>query len=99
MTTGSVLACEPPRLLEVTWLLPDEPTTRLRVTLDERATGAHLVLDHTQLPPNQVGGHAAGWHAYLARLEAALQGDEPPAWDAVFAREVDAYRARATAGI
>lgn len=92
VTSGTVLACEPPRRLKLTWELPGEPPSRLLATLDDRDGQAHLVLDHALLPLNQVGGYAAGWHAYLVRLVAALRRETVPQWSTVYAMELDSYR-------
>jgi uncharacterized protein YndB with AHSA1/START domain len=97
LTSGTVVSCEPPQLLELTWDLAGEPTSRIVVTLEERDGMTHLVLDHAQLPVDQVGGYSAGWHAYLARLFALLRREDVPEWATGYAAELETYRGLAAA--
>jgi uncharacterized protein YndB with AHSA1/START domain len=70
---GSVLAWEPPRLLEVEW---DETDMRsvLRVEITATANGATLVLDHRNIAEQAAIGMGAGWHAHLEALGELLGG-------------------------
>jgi uncharacterized protein YndB with AHSA1/START domain len=70
---GSVLAWEPPHLLEVEW---DDGRHRsvLRVEISRAERGASLVLDHRNVEPDAAAGMAAGWHAHLEALGELLGG-------------------------
>ena len=92
-TTGEVVRCEAPRLLEVTWELPGEPDSVVRLEVRPGDDGAVLVLEHLILPGRQATGHAAGWQAHLATLAAQVEGGPAPDWDELFGRLWPAYRA------
>lgn len=78
--TGRVLACDPPRLLEHEWLQPGIDTSVVRYELEADAGGTVLRLTHRRsVAPGAFGGRA-GWHAYLDRLAAHLEGVPVPAW-------------------
>jgi uncharacterized protein YndB with AHSA1/START domain len=95
---GSVLAFEPPRLLEVEWHYEGEDESVLRIELAPRGSRTLLVLDHRLLQSSQAVGYGAGWHAYLDALEDLLGGMSPGSWDERFQARLDAYRqAAATA--
>ena len=92
-TTGEVVRCEAPRLLEVTWELPGEPDSVVRLEVRPGDDGAVLVLEHLRLPARQATGHAAGWQAHLATLAAQVEDGPAPDWDELFGRLWPAYRA------
>lgn len=99
-SSGTVLRCQPPHLLEVSWDFPGEPTSRVTVQVAPGATAeggpsSHLVLEHVLLPGAQAAGYGAGWHAHLDGLAAELQDGPPAAWDEVFAAVLPRYRSRA----
>jgi uncharacterized protein YndB with AHSA1/START domain len=80
--TGRVTAYEPPRLLEYTWNEEDASCgpvadSVVRWELAEEGGGVRLTLTHTRLPEIEVLGHGAGWHAFLLRLSACVEGREP----------------------
>lgn len=80
-TTGKVLAVEPERLLELTWLYPGEEDTVVRFELRPDGDGTVLVLDHRGLPSEAAPGYGGGWQAHLEALEAHLgAGGEPDWW-------------------
>jgi len=93
VVTGAVLACEPFRMLEYEWRFPGEDESVVRFELSAHPDGTLLVLDHARLASEQATGYAAGWHAYLDRLAAALEGGEVD-WDARFEELLRAYRLR-----
>ncbi len=75
-TTGEVIACEPPRLLEFTWGFGDEggQPEETRFELLPEAAGCRLVFTTTY---DQVGKSArdgAGWHDCLDLLAHDLAG-------------------------
>ncbi len=80
-TTGEVIACDPPRLLEFTWGFGDEATTQpehTRFELTPEAGGCRLVFTTTY---DQVGKSArdgAGWHDCLDLLAHHLAGTPAP---------------------
>lgn len=92
VVTGSVLASEPPHLLEYEWRFPGETESIVRIELlaDEEAT--LLVLEHRRLGVDQAAGYAAGWHAHLDRL-----ADAASSWDERFQQWLPHYRAAASA--
>ena len=80
-TTGQVLVCEPPRLLEVTWRFPDQSVSLVRAELRAEGTATVLSLEHTELPLSQLAGYGAGWQAYLDALDGDLAGASATDWD------------------
>jgi uncharacterized protein YndB with AHSA1/START domain len=81
VTRGKVLALEPERLLELSWLYPGENDTVVRFELRPDGDGTILVLDHRGLPVQAAPGYGGGWHAHLDSLEAQLgTGGEPDWW-------------------
>ena len=87
---GRITAYEPPHLLEYTWNEEDETCpivdTLVRWELTEESSGVQLTLTHARLPENEVLGHGAGWHAFLQRLAACVDGREPEPISELFAR-------------
>lgn len=69
---GTVLECQPPRRLIVSWLIDDEPETWILVELEAADGVTLLTLEHSRLSPGAAAGYGAGWHAHLERLEAFL---------------------------
>lgn len=79
-TRGEVVAIEPERLLELTWLYPGEENTVLRFELRPDGEGTILVLDHRGLPVEAAPGYGGGWQAHLEALEAHLHAVSQPDW-------------------
>jgi uncharacterized protein YndB with AHSA1/START domain len=80
LMSGRILKWEPPRVLEHEWLQPGLDTSVVRYELE--AAGAETILKFTHrrsVAPGATGGRA-GWHAYLDRLAAHLDGLPVPAW-------------------
>jgi uncharacterized protein len=71
---GEVLALEPQRLLEYSWTFTGESESVVRFELRPQERGTLLVLDHRGLGRQFGVGYAAGWHAHLDMLGAALAG-------------------------
>jgi uncharacterized protein YndB with AHSA1/START domain len=80
ITRGRVLALEPERLLELSWLYPGEADTVVRFELRPDGDGTILVLDHANLPAEEAPGYGGGWHAHLDALDAHLGREEIPDW-------------------
>ena len=77
--TGLVTAFEAPHVLEYTWNeleLSRGPIsdTLVRWELTDEGNGVRLTLTHSRLPENEVVSHSAGWHAFLHRLSACVDG-------------------------
>jgi uncharacterized protein YndB with AHSA1/START domain len=84
---GAILVYDPPRALEYEWHWPGQATSRVRFELRPDGAGTLLVLDHRGLPGESATGYAAGWHAYLDRLE-----DDDADWDERFREVLPSYR-------
>lgn len=74
---GKVLAVEPGRLLEHTWLWPDEPESAVRWKLTEEAGETVLALRHEPVRREPAADYGAGWHAMLDALAVHLSGGDP----------------------
>jgi uncharacterized protein YndB with AHSA1/START domain len=80
MMSGRILEWDPPRVLEYEWLQPGLDISVVRYELEADAGGTILRLTHRRsVTPGGIGGRA-GWHAYLDRLAAHLDGLPVPAW-------------------
>jgi uncharacterized protein YndB with AHSA1/START domain len=80
MISGRVLAWDPPSVLEHEWLQPGLDISVVRYELEPDAGGTILRFSHRRsVRPGATGGRA-GWHAYLDRLAAHLDGLPVPAW-------------------
>jgi uncharacterized protein YndB with AHSA1/START domain len=89
--SGRVLTWEPPRVLEHEWVQPGLDISVVRYELEADAGGTILRLTHRRsVAPIATGGRA-GWHAYLDRLAAHLDGLPVPAWSERRAAVQDAY--------
>jgi uncharacterized protein YndB with AHSA1/START domain len=95
---GSILAFEPPRVLEYEWHWPGQTSSSVRFELTPDADGTLLVVDHRGLPREVATGYAAGWHAYLDRLAAEFDGDVPD-WDQRFQDLLPEYRELAASSL
>ena len=78
--SGRVLSCEPPRLLEYEWLQPGLDLSVVRYELEAEAGGTVLRFTHRRSISRGALGGRAGWHAYLDRLAAHLDGLPVPSW-------------------
>lgn len=80
---GHITAYEPPHILEYTWNEPNKsrgPVLDSLVRWELAAAGSRvrLTLTHARLSESEAILHGAGWHAFLDRLSASLNGSEPP---------------------
>jgi uncharacterized protein YndB with AHSA1/START domain len=80
--SGRILVWDPPRVLEYEWIQPGLDISVVRYELEADGGGTILRLTHRRsVSPGGIGGRA-GWHAYLDRLAAHLDGLPVPAWSA-----------------
>ena len=91
--TGTIQQCDPPYGFTATWDHAGEPASLLTITLaPDGPSQSRLTLDHERLPGNQTAGHAAGWHSYLDRLEAAVTERRLNEWWPRWEEVIDGYR-------
>lgn len=89
--SGRILEWDPPRVLEHEWLQPGLGLSVVRYELEADAGGTILRLTHRRsVVPGAFGGRA-GWHAYLDRLTAHLDGLPVPSWSQRRAEVEGAY--------
>ncbi|PUA79274.1 SRPBCC domain-containing protein [Nocardioides currus] len=74
---SSIIELEAPRRLLMTWEFPDEPRSRVAITLDETADEVLVELVHAGLG-DLADSYAAGWMTHLTYLEAAVHGSPVP---------------------
>ncbi|TFV67755.1 UNVERIFIED_ORG: SRPBCC family protein [Bacillus sp. AZ43] len=89
----TILECDPPRRLVVQWAQQQDGVT-WRVDLDLWTEGGRTHLRFTQLFPAgaDVTDFAMGWHWYLDKLGAEVDGAPVPgSWDAFLAENGAAY--------
>jgi len=89
--SGRVLVWDPPRVLEHEWLQHGLAVSIVRYELQPDGEGTVLRLTHRRsVAPGAMGGRA-GWHAYLDRLAAHLDGLPVPDWARRRAEVQEAY--------
>jgi len=89
----TIVECDPPRRLVIEW--PEASSLMERIDLDLWAEGGRTVLRFVQFFPaaTDVVDWALGWHWYLDKLAAEIDGGTPPTdWDAFVAEVGPAYR-------
>ena len=94
--TGRITVYQPPHLLEYTW--NEEDASRgpvadslVRWELVEEGSGVRLTLTQSRLPEIEVLAHGAGWHTFLQRLSACVDGRVPEPVGELFARHMAEY--------
>jgi len=99
--TGVVWRCEPPCLLEYTWIapVPESQNYTSIVTFTLKVQGEQTLLTLTQRPllPEYRSRTLSGWHALLDRLQSALSGETPPPFPDIFQRVLPEYERRISA--
>ncbi len=91
MMSGRILAWDPPRVLEHEWVQPGLDISVVRYELEADAGGTILRFTHRRSVARGATGGRAGWHAYLDRLAAHLDGQPVPAWSVRRAEIEGAY--------
>jgi uncharacterized protein YndB with AHSA1/START domain len=89
--SGRILAWDPPRVLEHEWTQPGLDLSVVRYELEPEGSGTILRLTHRRSVTPGAFGDRAGWHAYLDRLAAHLDGLPVPAWTERRTAVQDAY--------
>ncbi len=89
--TGEILVWDPYSELTHTWNINDEIPSTVTYRISETSDGSQLTLTHRRLPAEMAGGYTPGWHAYLDRLDQAINGDPVESWDELFARAMPRY--------
>lgn len=75
---GTVLRCDPPWLLVISWGEPPEPPSEVTFELKPQGDDVLLTLTHRKLPSRtQMRNVSGGWHPHLAVLEDVLNGRRP----------------------
>jgi len=96
--SGRVTAYEPPQLLEYTWNEPDLSRgivdALVRWELAEVGERVRVTLTHQRLSQREALEHSAGWHTFLDRLCASVDGREPPELMVRFAQLKSEYGKR-----
>jgi uncharacterized protein YndB with AHSA1/START domain len=72
--SGTVLAWQPPRLLELEWRSDVTSASILRVELEPDGEGTRLRLEHRNISEELAQDLGAGWHAYLDGLADLFDG-------------------------
>jgi uncharacterized protein YndB with AHSA1/START domain len=78
--SGRILEWDPPRTLEYEWTQPGLDISVVRYELEAEAGRTILKFSHRRSITQRALGGRAGWHAYLDRLAAHLDGLPVPAW-------------------
>jgi uncharacterized protein YndB with AHSA1/START domain len=99
---GRITAYEPPHVLEYTWNereLARGPIldTAVRWELAQTGNRVRLTLTHKRLSEAEAIAHGAGWHAFLDRLCASVDGRELPQLMEQFAQLQGEYDKRYSA--
>jgi len=92
VVTGEITTFEPAVRLTHTWIINDAAESTVQYDLAPSDDGTRLTLVHSGLPDEMCGGYTPGWHAYLVRLEATVDGGTPPAWLDVFQAVAGSYQ-------
>jgi uncharacterized protein YndB with AHSA1/START domain len=91
LISGRVLAWEPPYVFEHEWVQPGLDISVVRYELEPAGTETILKFTHRRNVTRFATGGRAGWHAYLDRLAAHLDGLPVPVWAERRAQVQDAY--------
>ncbi len=79
-TKAEILVWNPPHVFEYKEAAENVGETIVRFELESKGNETILRLKNSRLRPEDAGGYAPGWHAFLDRLEAQLAGEQLPEW-------------------
>jgi uncharacterized protein YndB with AHSA1/START domain len=79
-TKAEILVWDPPHVFEYEETSGNVGETIVRFELERKGNKTFLRLINSRLRPEDAGGYAPGWHAFLDRLEAQLTGEQLPDW-------------------
>lgn len=89
--TGEILVWNPYSELTHTWIINGDIPSTLTYRITETPSGSAMTLTHTKLPAEMAGGYTPGWHAYLGRLDQAVDGAPIQSWDDLFELAMPLY--------
>ncbi len=78
--TIQVDECEPPRIIRLSFIDEDEPTTTVTAVLDAVGSGTRLTIEERGLPIDDLATFVAGWHAQAEQLLAVSTGAQTIPW-------------------
>lgn len=94
---GKILVWDPPRVFEHEWItgaraeIPRGENSVVRWELKPVGKGTLLTLEHRRLTRQTGMGFGPGWHTFLDRLGALLDGEPMPGWMERFAAVKGGY--------
>ena len=89
---GTISRWDPTTQFAHTWIINGEITSDVAYALAATGDGTELTFVHTGLPDEMCRGYTPGWHAFLARLAADLDGSPVPQWLTVFEEVAPSYQ-------
>jgi uncharacterized protein YndB with AHSA1/START domain len=93
--TGKVLRCEPPRLIEFTWIESDGVVSEVTFELSPRGDQVALAITHRKIPSRaELLDIAGGWDVHTGILEDVLAGRTARGFWSTHARLVEEYARR-----
>lgn len=106
IASGTILRCDPPRLLTVSWIPPHGKAGELEIHLSDEDGSTRLELRYASVrkrfsvidPEGSEWAAGAGWEFFVDNLAANLEGREPhrwaPDWRALEGTERELFEAR-----
>jgi uncharacterized protein YndB with AHSA1/START domain len=91
-TEAEILTWEPPHVFEYKEKASNVGETIVRFELENEGESTILRLTNSRLKPEDAGGYAPGWHAFLDRMEAHLNRHELPVWGQRYGEVQEQYR-------
>jgi uncharacterized protein YndB with AHSA1/START domain len=88
---GTITHWDPTSHFAHTWVINGDIPSDVQYRLEPDGLGTELTLIHSGLPDEMCGGYTPGWHAYMARLSAEVEGGSVPEWLTVFEEVAPAY--------